>query len=58
MHNRNTALWAKDGDPHSNMLSAVAVSDWRPSTNIAHAWEVVERMKMLGFFISLRVGGL
>lgn len=29
---------------------------FHPSVNIAHAWEVVERMKERGFFANVRIG--
>lgn len=55
VHNRNAGLWSRSGDPNEPLASAVAVSDWLPSRNIAQAFELVP--KIPGFFLYCRADG-
>lgn len=43
---KGMAWWAKDGTaPYSTNGIITNRKVWRPSTNIAHAWEVVKKMR-------------
>jgi len=48
-HPSNPKYWF-DGDSSERQIIANA---WRPSTNIAQAWEVVEKMIEKGFYINI-----
>lgn len=58
VHPRNTAHWRRKGDDGCDYRVMGDVGDWRPSRDIAAAWEVVEKTKHLVPVIRLCGNGL